>query len=239
MKLDAIFFGAHPDDVELSCGGTVVKLINSGKKVGIIDLTAGELGTRGSKLIREKETQKASRILNISLRKNLNIKDGNIQNNEENRIEIIKIIREYKPAIIFFPHYHDRHPDHQNANYLIKEGAFFSGLPKIITKLGNIKQESYRPVKNYYFMQTYTFEPSFIIDISGEFNNKMKAVKCYSSQFYNPKSNEPETFISDKKFMEFLEARAVYYGFQIGVKYGEPYYSEEKIKFDINNLFNC
>jgi len=233
-----MFFGAHPDDVELSCGGTVIKLVNSGKKVGIIDLTKGELGTRGSSLIRENETKKASRILKISVRKNLQIQDGNILNSEENRIKIIEIIREYTPTIIFLPHYHDRHPDHQNANYLIKDGAFFSGLNKILTKSGDKKQQAFRPVKNYYFMQSYTFEPSFIIDISEEFGNKMKAVKCYSSQFYNPKSNEPATFISDKKFIEYLEARAAFYGFQIGVKYGEPYFSEEKIKFNINNLFN-
>jgi bacillithiol biosynthesis deacetylase BshB1 len=237
MKLDALFFAAHPDDVELSCGGTAAKLVKTGRKVGIIDLTMGELGTRGTIEIRRKESNNAGKILNVLIRENLEIRDGNIENNEVNRLKIITTIRKYQPVIIFIPYHNDRHPDHQNANKLIRESAFYSGLQKIKTTLNGKNQPAFRPARNYYFMQTYTFEPSFIVDITNEFETKMKAIKCYSSQFYNPKSKEPETFISDKKFIEFLEARAKHYGFLIGVKYGEPYFMEDKLKLDINNLF--
>jgi bacillithiol biosynthesis deacetylase BshB1 len=237
MKIDVIFFAAHPDDAELSCGGTIAKLINSGKSVGIIDLTEGELSTRGTLKLRKIESKRASSVLKLSLRENLHIKDGNIANNPVNRLKIIRVIRKYQPKVIFMPYSNDRHPDHYNANVLIKESSFYSGLAKIETKLDGEKQNALRPSKNIYFMQTFTFEPSFIVDITEEFDIKMKAVKCYSSQFYDEKSTEPDTFISDKKFIEYLEARAAFYGFQIGVKYGEPFYMEEKIKFDVHNLF--
>lgn len=238
MKLDALFFAAHPDDVELSCGGTLLKITKSGKKAGIIDLTQGELGTRGSKQIRKSEALKASSVLRVSLRRNLKIPDGNIENSASNRLKIIKIIRELKPQIIFLPHSNDRHPDHQHAHILIREAAFYSGLPKIKTKLNGRPQTAYRPKRNIYFMQTNTFEPSFIIDITNNFAGKMKAVNCYKSQFYNPGSKEPGTFISDKKFIEYIEARARFYGFHAGVKYGEPFYVEEKILLNLNDLFS-
>lgn len=238
IKLDAIFFAAHPDDAELSCGGTIAAMTASKKKIGIIDLTAGELGTRGSKSTRANEAENAGKILNITVRENLGIKDGLIENNEKNRIKIITIIRKYRPDIIFMPYAKDRHPDHSHASRLITESAFYSGLIKIDTNYAGKKQTAYRPSRNFYFMQTYTFEPGFIIDVTKYFETKMKAVRCYSSQFYNPKSKEPDTFISDKKFLEYLESRASYFGFQIGVKYGEPFYSEEKIKMSIDSLFN-
>lgn len=239
MKLDALFFGAHPDDVELSCGGTVAKFTRARKKVGIIDLTAGELGTRGSKEIRSSESKSAGKALNISVRENLGIPDGNILNNPENRTKVITLIRKYSPTVIFIPYHNDRHPDHKNANSLVRESSFYSGLTKLNTYLNGQDQKPYRPVRNIYFMQTYGFEPSFIVDITDEFETKIKAIHCYSSQFYNPASKEPDTFISDKKFLEYLEARAVYYGFQIGVKYGEPFYVEERIKFDIKRILEA
>ncbi len=239
MKLDVIFFAAHPDDAELSCGGTIAKMVKAGKKAGIIDLTSGELGTRGSEEIRSKELAKASNILKLTVRENLMLKDGNIENNERNRLKVISAIRTYKPTIIFLPYEYDRHPDHQHANKLIRESAFYSGLNKLETQFEGVPQQAFRPLRNIYFMQTYTFDPSFIIDITDVFETKMKAVRCYSSQFYNPKSKEPGTFISDKKFIEYLEARATFYGFQIGVKYGEPFFMEEKLKLDIDNIFNC
>jgi bacillithiol biosynthesis deacetylase BshB1 len=239
MNLDAIFFGAHPDDAELSCGGTIAKMVSANKKIGIADLTSGELGTRGSKETRFKELEKASKVLNISVRDNLGIKDGSIENSKSNQKKIITLLRKYRPSVIFIPYEKDRHPDHQNANRLIKESAFYSGLNKIKTSFRGKTQNSFRPSKNYYFMQTYTFEPSFIVDITDYFEIKMKAVKCYSSQFYDPKSSEPNTFISDKKFIEYLEARAAFYGFQIGVKYGEPFYCEDNLKLDIDSIFNC
>lgn len=237
MRLDALFFAAHPDDAELSAGGTIIRLVKSGKKAGIIDLTQGELSTRGTLETRKKETQKASKVLGITVRENLNIPDGSIENNDINRLKVISSIRKYKPEIIFLPHYHDRHPDHLNAHVLVKEASFYSGLPKIITP----GLTSHRPKRSFYYMQTYIFEPNLIIDISDSFAAKMKAVKSYASQFYNPgqnKKNEPETFISSKKFIEYIEARAKFYGFQIGAEYGEPFYTEEKIKVNTENLFN-
>jgi N-acetylglucosamine malate deacetylase 1 len=238
LKLDALFFAAHPDDVELSCGGTVIKLSLSGKKTGIVDLTQGELSTRGNLKLRRIETNKANKILKIAKRINLAIPDGNIENTSANRIKIIKIIREYRPEIIFCPHFYDRHPDHFHAHELVKDAAFYAGLQKIKTSLNGKQQTAYRAKKNFYFMQTYEFEPSFIVDISSAFKSKMQAVLCYRSQFYNPSSKEPGTFISDPKFIKFLESRAQIYGFKAGVEFGEPFYTEEKIKISAPDLFN-
>lgn len=232
MKLEVIFFGAHPDDAELSCGGTIIKMVESGKKVGIIDLTRGELGTRGTDKIRAMETKNACKILGVKIRENLKLKDTSIENTYINRIKVIKLIRKYKPQIIFLPYPSDRHPDHVNTSKLVKESAFYSGLAKLKTRYNRKFQTHHRPSKMIYYMQTYTFEPSFIVDITEQFEKKMKAVKCYHSQFYNKSIKAPDTFISDKKFIEYIEARAAFYGFQIGVKYGEPFYIEEKLKID-------
>lgn len=234
MKLDALFFAAHPDDAELCAGGTIKKLSKAGKKTGIIDLTRGELGTRGSVIERASESENASKILGLSARENLSIQDGNIENTPENRLKVISAIRKYRPEIIFFPHYHDRHPDHYHTHHLIKDAAFYSGLAKIVTP----GLKPHRPKRNFYYMQTYTFEPNIIIDISDTFTHKMKAVACYSTQFYNPDSKGPKTFISDKKFIEYITARLKFYGFQIGAEYGEPFYTEEKIKLDVKKLFD-
>jgi N-acetylglucosamine malate deacetylase 1 len=233
MNLDVLVFGAHPDDAELSMGGTIAKLTSQKMKVGIIDLTKGELGTRGSAETRQKEAFQAAIILKAAVRENLNIPDGNVQNNKENLIKIIMTIRRYKPKMIFAPYFNDRHPDHIDTSNLIKRAMFSTGLSKIKTFDKEVPQESYRPDKLYYFMQTYTFDPSFIIDISGEFDTKMKAVKAYSTQFHNPKSTEPETFISRPGFINYIESRAKFYGFQIGKNYGEPFYCEEKIELDL------
>jgi N-acetylglucosamine malate deacetylase 1 len=238
MKLDALFFAAHPDDVELSCGGTVIKLVKMGKKVGIVDLTKGELGTRGSAEIREREVRKANKVMGIQIRENLRLADGNIEENSENTLKIMKIIRQYAPKIVFHPYQRDRHPDHTHASNLVREAAFYSGLHKIKTEKEGKPQEPHRPQKQFSYMQSYPFEPSFVIDISEEFRKKMETIKCYSSQFYNPKSKEPSTFISGKNFLQFIEARAKSYGFQIGTNYGEPYYSDEKINLTVQNLFS-
>jgi bacillithiol biosynthesis deacetylase BshB1 len=232
MILDVIFFGAHPDDTELSCGGTIIKLVESGKKTGIIDLTRGELSTRGTKITRATETKNACKVLGVKNRENLGLKDAGIENTFTNRLKVIKQIRKYKPAIIFLPYPSDRHPDHIHTSELVKESAFYSGLAKLKTRYKRKLQAHHRPSKMIYYMQTYTFEPSFIVDITEQFDRKMKAVKCYHSQFYNKSIKGPDTFISDKKFIEYIEARAAFYGFQIGVKYGEPFYMEEKLKID-------
>jgi bacillithiol biosynthesis deacetylase BshB1 len=236
-KLDILVFAAHPDDAELSCGGTISRFVNLGKKTGIVDLTQGELGTRGSAAIRQTETRNASEVLGLSTRINLKMEDGNIQNTPKNRLKVIKVIRSCRPEIILLPYPNDRHPDHIHASILVKESAFYSGLSRLKSVRDKKVQQSYRPLRLIYYMQTYTFEPSFIIDITNDFDTKMKAVKCYGSQFYNKYSSEPETFISDKKFIEYLEARAKFYGFMAGVKYGEPFYTEEKLNLDPLALF--
>lgn len=235
MNLDVLVFAAHPDDAELSMGGTIAKLSKSGLKVGIIDFTRGELGTRGSAEIRQKEAFQAAILLKAALRENLDIPDGNIQENQENTTKVVMCIRKFKPKVVFAPYFNDRHPDHFDVSHIVKRAVFSSGLAKVKTFDKEKSQDAYRPSKIYYYMQTYTFQPSFIIDISNCFEDKMKAVKAYSSQFYDPKSVEPETFISQPSFLKFVESRNQVYGFKIGKSYGEPFFCEEEIEFDLIN----
>jgi bacillithiol biosynthesis deacetylase BshB1 len=233
MKLDVIIFASHPDDAEITMGGTIAKLTDNNLKVGIIDLTRGELSTRGTVETRQKEATLAAAILNIALRDNLQLPDGMIARNKENLMKIITIIRQYQPQIVFAPYFNDRHPDHIDTSILIKEAVFASGLTKIITNLNDVLQVAYRPKKIFYYMQTYTFDPSFIVDISGYQNVKMDAVRAYSTQFFDSENKEPQTFISRPEFMGYIESRSLFYGFQIGKQYGEPFYSEEKIELDL------
>lgn len=237
MKLDFLAFAAHPDDVELSIGGTIKTIINKNKTFGVIDLTQGELGSRGTKETRAKETKNATEILGLTIRKNLGLPDGNIFVNEENTIKMIEQIRKFKPEVIFAPYFNDRHPDHIETSKLIKRAYFLSGVTKIKTTLEGKEQEAYRPKKLFYFMQTFEFEPSFIVDISETFEDKMKSVLAYKTQFYNKEldETEPKTFISSPEFVKYLEARAKSYGFKIGKEYGEPFFSEEEIELDILN----
>ena len=238
MKLDILIFAAHPDDAELAMGGTIAKFSDLGYKIGIIDLTLGEMSTRGNKKLRAAETEAASKILKISLRDNLNIPDGDIQLNKINLNKVVSVIRKYEPKIIFVPYKNDRHPDHIHTSSLVKNAMFKSGLEKLKTKSNNSLQKAYRPKKLFYYMQTYTFEPSFIVDISQYFKTKMKSVVAYKSQFYNPKNKDSDTFISSRKFLDFIEARAKYFGFNIGVQYGEPFFCEEKIEYDFSTYLN-
>ena len=233
MNLDVLVFAAHPDDAELSMGGTIAKLSLNNMKIGIIDLTRGELGTRGTIKSRQKEAMNAAVALKVALRENLEIPDGDIQITNENVLKIIMEIRKYKPKIIFAPYFNDRHPDHIDASQLIKRAMFSTGLSKIKTIDKEVPQNHFRPQKLFYYMQTYTFEPTFIVDISDTFRQKMKSVECYSSQFYNPKSKEPETFISRPEFINYIKSRAEYYGFSIGKMYGEPFFCEENIELDL------
>jgi N-acetylglucosamine malate deacetylase 1 len=237
MNIDVLVFAAHPDDAELSMGGTIAKLSKNGYKVGIIDITRGELGTRGTAETRQKEAFQAAIILKAALRENLSIPDGNIQRNKENLLKIIMVLRRYRPKIIFAPYFNDRHPDHIDASKLVKEAVFTSGLSKIKTFDREVAQENYRPGKLFYYMQTYTFEPSFVVDITDCFETKMKCVKAYETQFFDPKSKEPETFISRPEFLRYIESRAMFYGFQIGRHYGEAFFCEEKIELNIAGLF--
>ncbi len=230
--INILIFTAHPDDAEIGIGGTIAKLTGSGFSVGIIDMTEGELGTRGNAVTRAEEAKAASEILKVKTRENLGFTDGNVRPNEENVRAVVAKIRKYKPVIVIAPYFNDRHPDHVGAGKIVKEAMFFSGLPKYETFENGKLQEAYRPKKLFYFMMTYLFEPTFIIDISDTIETKMKAIRAFKSQFHDPESSEPETFISHPEFLKNIEARARHFGFQIGKTYGEPFYCEEKIEFD-------
>ena len=231
-KLDFLAFGAHPDDVELGCGATIAKLVSQGKKVAIVDLTRGELGTRGSAEIRTKETKEASKILGITIRENMDFKDGFFRNDKEHQLKIIQVIRKYQPDFVFCNAPDDRHIDHPKGSQLIVEASFLSGLTKINTddSLGNAQMQ-WRPKNIYHYIQWKNLDPDFIFDVSGFHNTKMDAVKCYNSQFYDPKSKEPETPISTKNFMNFVQSRANDFGRLIGVEHGEGFISNRKLGF--------
>jgi len=238
MNLDVLVFASHPDDAELGMGGTIAKFVNSNFKVGIIDLTRGEMGTRGNEDIRKQEAQNASKILGISARENLGLPDGKLKLNENYVHAVIQQIRRFKPQLIFAPYFNDRHPDHIGTSRIVKEAFFFSGLTKIQTEFEGVKQHPFRPNKIFYYMQYYEFTPSFICDISDTFETKMKSIKAFGTQFFNKenKTDEPETFISQMNFIKFIEARAKYFGFKIGKEYGEPFFSEEEIELDLTNF---
>jgi bacillithiol biosynthesis deacetylase BshB1 len=238
MNLDVLIFAAHPDDAELGMGGTIAKLTKNNLKVGLIDLTKGELGTRGTAESRQREAFNAAIALKISVRENLEIPDGDIKNTKENLMKVILEIRRYKPKIVFAPYFNDRHPDHIDASNLIKRAMFSTGLSKIKTFDKEVPQNHYRPAKLFYYMQSYSFDPTFIVDISDSFDLKMKSVECYGSQFHNPKSKEPETFISRPEFINYIKSRAEFYGFAINKTYGEPFFCEEKIELDIVSLLS-
>jgi bacillithiol biosynthesis deacetylase BshB1 len=228
MNLDILAIGAHPDDVELTCSGTIAKAVKNGCKVGILDLTEGELGTRGNNVIRAKEAKAAADILGC-VRENLSLPDGNIELTRANKLKVIQVFRKYRPKLILIPHFAERHPDHVSAHHLCREAWFYSGLRKIETKLNGKKQEPWRP-KNYFnYMQWQEFTPSFIVDITDVFEQRMKAIKAHASQFHDPSSTEPQTLLSQQSFLDFVETRAKNYGYAIGVKYGEPFYSVQPI----------
>jgi bacillithiol biosynthesis deacetylase BshB1 len=226
MNVDVLAIGAHPDDIELACGGTVAKLVQQGHKVALCDLTQGELGTRGTREIRTEEAQKAAKILGVETRRNLQIPDGNIEVNKSNLLKIITLIRELKPSLLIIPYGVERHPDHVHTSELCREAWYYSGLEKIKTKLGGKTQERHRPHHYFEFMQWLEFEPAFIVDISDTFDLKMKSVRAHASQFYNPESKESETKLSRPDFLEIIETRCRYFGSKIGVKHGEPFMSK-------------
>ncbi len=223
MKIDILAIGIHPDDVELSCSGTIAKHIAFGKKVGILDLTQGELGTRGNAELRSKEANEAAIILGVSFRTQLNLKDCFFENNEENQKKIIEIIRKHQPEIILCNAISDRHPDHGRASKLVSESSFYSGLIKIETHSDNKIQQAWRPKAVYHYLQDQFIHPDFVIDISDFIDIKHKAIMAYSSQFYNPSSNEPETPISSKHFIETINSKMSILGRDIGVKFAEGF----------------
>ena len=223
MKLDILAFGAHPDDVELGAAGTLAKEVSLGKKVGIIDLTRGELGSRGSAEIRDLEAKNAATILGIAIRENLNFRDGFIVNDEAHQLEIIKCIRKYQPKIVLCNAIDDRHIDHSKASKLVSDACFLSGLSKIETFLNDVKQDHWRPNQVYHYIQWKPIEPHFVVDISGFMHTKTAAVLAYSSQFYDPKSTEAQTPISSKNFLDSIEYRAKDLGRLVGVDYAEAF----------------
>lgn len=229
MELDLLAIGAHPDDVELTCGGTVAKCARLGYRTGILDLTAGELGTRGTAAGRAREAAAAGKILGASVRECLSLPDGGITVDRRSTLRLMTIIRKYRPKIVLIPHSEERHPDHVHAHALAREASFYAGLRKIGTRLAGRRQEPWRPRHLFHYMQWLEFRPSFIVDISDVHGIRMKSILAHRSQFYDPSSSEPSTLLSDKGFLEFVEARARNFGASIGAKYGEPFYSPSPV----------
>jgi bacillithiol biosynthesis deacetylase BshB1 len=224
-ELDVIAFGPHPDDVELGCGGTLYKLVQMGYSTGIVDLTEGELGTRGTVKERYREAAKAAKILQAEMRTNLKIPDGHITQSEENRLKVIEVVRHCRPKLVFAPYPNDRHPDHIHASQLITESCFYAGVKKI----GFSEPPAYRPRRVIYYSITYDFTPSFVVDISEQFETKISAIKAHRSQFYNPAYDAEETFIASKDYMEALDFRARYFGWKVSVQYAEPFWVREML----------
>lgn len=237
MKLDILVFGAHPDDAELGCGGTIAKQVSAGYKVGIADLTRGELGTRGTPELRQAEAEKSGKILGVAVRENLRLADGFFQNTPESQRALIRVIRKYQPRIVLANAVYDRHIDHGKGASLAYDASFLSGLVKIesVDDAGN-KQAPWRPEAVYHYVQSQFITPDFVVDISEQWETKMSAIKAFASQFFNPDSMEPETYISKPGFLRMLEARAVEYGHAIGATYGEGFTTRRFI--GVNNLFD-
>lgn len=232
IKLDILVFGAHPDDAELGAGGTIAKEVAKGKKVGIIDLTRGELGTRGSAEIRDAEATAAAEILKVSIRENLGFRDGFFINDEIHQLEIIKMIRKYRPEIVLCNAIDDRHIDHGKGSKLVSDACFLSGLIKIETLLDADRQEPWRPKLVYHYIQWKNIIPDFVVDITGFIDKKVAAILAYSSQFHDPNSKEPETPISSKTFIESVNYRARDVGRLVGKEYAEGFTVERLIAVD-------
>ncbi|HQD44376.1 MAG TPA: bacillithiol biosynthesis deacetylase BshB1 [Kaistella sp.] len=231
MKVDILAIGAHPDDVELGCGGTVAKLISEGKTVAIVDLTQGELGTRGTNFTRAEEAANSAKILGISSRENLKMKDGFLTNSEEHQMQIVKIIRKYQPEIVLANAIDDRHPDHAKAAKLVSDACFLSGLVKIETVSEGENQKPWRPKQIFHYIQWKNIAPDFVIDISNFMEKKIEACLAFKTQFYDPNSTEPMTPISTKDFLESLTYRAQDLGRLSGVEFAEGFTTEKLLAF--------
>jgi bacillithiol biosynthesis deacetylase BshB1 len=229
MKLDILAFAAHPDDIELSASGTLMKHIAEGKKVGIIDLTQGELGSRGTIQTRNSESLIASNIIGLHIRENLKMSDGFFEINEENKRLIIEKIRQYQPTIVLANAIEDRHPDHGRASKLVSESCFLSGLRRVITIVDGQVQEAYRPTAVYNYIQDRFIKPDFVIDVTGFVERKLESIMAYKTQFYDPESTEPQTPISGEEFLDFIKGRMLQFGRPISVKYAEGFTAEREI----------
>jgi bacillithiol biosynthesis deacetylase BshB1 len=234
MKLDILVFGAHPDDVELSCGATIAKEISLGKKVGIIDLTRGELGTRGTAEIRDQEAADAAEVLGVTIRENLRFRDGFFTNDEAHQLEVIKMIRKYNPDIVICNAIDDRHIDHGKGSKLVSDACFLSGLRKIETVIDNKPQEAWRPKLVYHYIQWKNLVPDFVVDVTGFIDVKVQSLMAYKSQFYDPNSNEPVTPIATKNFKDSILYRAQDLGRLINTEYAEGFTVERYLA--VNSL---
>lgn len=223
MKLDLLVFAVHPDDAELGCSGTILKHIAQGKKVGIIDLTRGELGTRGTAEIRDEEAADSAKIMGLHVRENLRFRDGFFKNDETHQLEIIKMIRKYQPEIVLSNALDDRHPDHGRAGDLVNDACFLSGLPKIVTQVDGVEQTAARPRMILQFIQDRYIKPDIIIDISPYMDTKIASIKAFKTQFYNPDVDGQQTYISSPEFFESVIGRAREFGKSIGATFGEGF----------------
>jgi bacillithiol biosynthesis deacetylase BshB1 len=235
MKLDILVFSSHPDDAELGCSGTIALHIKQGKKVGIIDLTRGELGTKGSAEIRKQEAESAASILGLTIRENLGLADGFFEADKSSIMKIVEVVRTYQPELVLANAPHDRHPDHGKGANIVSKACFLAGLLKIETSVDNIAQTSWRPKAIFHYIQDRYLTPDFIIDISEFWDIKLAAIKAYKSQFYEPDQNVT-TYISNEDFLPFIESRNREMGHAIGVRYGEGFIAERKIQ--VKNLFD-
>jgi bacillithiol biosynthesis deacetylase BshB1 len=226
-SVDIIFFGAHPDDVELSCGGTVAKCVQDGLRVAIVDLTRGEMGTRGTPQTRHREAANAAKALGATFRQQLDFGDGNLQTGREQELQIIEILRRATPQLVVGPWPDDRHPDHSRTGRIVTEASFYAGLRALETGL-----RAHRPQTVLYYLQNYMITPSFVVDVTKHWKTKMRSVAAYKSQFHDPKSKEPVTFISDPKFLEMIEARGKHFGALIGTAYGEAFVTKQPPRVD-------
>ncbi|MBK9508261.1 MAG: bacillithiol biosynthesis deacetylase BshB1 [Cytophagaceae bacterium] len=238
MKLDVLVMAVHPDDAELACSGTIIKLISEGKKVGILDFTAGELGTRGTAEIRLKESEESAKILGLNVRENLGIRDGFFINDEEHQLKIIRVLRKYQPEIVLANAIEDRHPDHGRAAQLAYEACFYSGLRRIETfDENNNLQAAWRPKNVFHYIQDRYIDPDFAIDVTDFWEQKLESIKAFKSQFFDPNSPEPASYISSSDFLDFIESRSREMGHKIGATHGEGFTTTRKIQvksvFDI------
>ena len=236
MKLDILAIAAHPDDVELSFSGTLLTHQRMGYKTGIVDLTECELGTRGTPEIRAKEAEQAARILQLSARENLKLADGFFENNKENQLKVVEQIRRFQPSIVITNAVYDRHPDHGRGAELVERACFIAGLKAVETEWGGERQEAHRPKRLFFCIQSIPQEPDLYVDISEVIEERREAINAFKSQFYDPSSKEPETFISSKGFMSMLESRSRDWGQRIGVEYAEGF----KVKhfLGVKNLYD-
>ncbi len=226
-NVDVMAFGAHPDDIEITCGGTLIKMVDAGHSVVLVDMVQGEMGTRGTVETRQAEAAQAAKIIGAVARENLALEDGNLHTSKESKHRVVEVIRKYRPRLVFIPYYEDRHPDHYHASEIAYEGIFLAGLTRYKTG-----QESYRPPKILYYMSWYEFEPSFVVDITEQFERKMEAIYAYSTQFKPNDNFYKQTRLTSKEYNWALEHRMGYYGAKIGKKFGEAFLIKGKMEVE-------